>query len=127
MRFGTMRIIHRSRRHSSYRSSNRSAELAQRSVTEGGKAREQSKLHSAYDAHDRAAGAIVTRRKPKLFFYRWITGDYLQLTRGWPLAARAIYRELLDAQWDGGGLPPDPDRLREIARARSDEWKEGWP
>lgn len=52
----------------------------------------------------------------------WFPRDFASSTRGWPLVARAIYRELLDAQWDAGGssvgtLPADEQLLRAIAGA----------
>ncbi len=62
----------------------------------------------------------------------WYPRDFASSTRGWPLIARAVYRELLDAQWDIGGLeegtlPDDEEQLRQIARASSAEWRVAWP
>jgi uncharacterized protein YdaU (DUF1376 family) len=54
-------------------------------------------------------------------------GDFLRLSRGWPLVARAVYRELLDAQWDLIRLPKDAEALREIVRASVREWSTAWP
>lgn len=66
-------------------------------------------------------------------FYRmpWIPRDFASSTRTWPLVARAVYRELLDAQWDIGGvnigtLPDDADELRLLARATPTEWRIAW-
>jgi uncharacterized protein YdaU (DUF1376 family) len=61
----------------------------------------------------------------------WYPRDFACATRTWPLVARGVYRELLDAQWDLGGslpgvLPDDPDELREIARVNEAEWKVAW-
>jgi uncharacterized protein YdaU (DUF1376 family) len=61
----------------------------------------------------------------------WYPRDFASSTRGWPLVARAIYRELLDAQWDMGGinagtLPDDEETLRGIAAASIAEWKIAW-
>lgn len=61
----------------------------------------------------------------------WYPRDFASSTRGWPLIARAVYRELLDAQWDMGGsqaaiLPDDPEQLREICRATKAEWDTAW-
>jgi uncharacterized protein YdaU (DUF1376 family) len=68
---------------------------------------------------------------PGFPWLKWFPRDFASSTRGWPLAARAVYRELLDAQWDLGGgqpgiLPDDPDQLRELARASEAEWKTAW-
>lgn len=63
----------------------------------------------------------------------WFPRDFRSSTLGWPLAARGVYRELLDAQWDQGGstgpgtLPADPEALRAIAMAAPTEWKIAWP
>lgn len=57
--------------------------------------------------------------------------DFASSTRTWPLVARAVYRELLDAQWDLGGseigtLPDDEKQLRELVRATPREWSVAW-
>lgn len=57
----------------------------------------------------------------------WYPRDFASSTRGWPLVARGVYRELLDAQWDMGHLPTDQKELRAIARATSREWRKAWP
>jgi len=67
------------------------------------------------------------RASSSLPFYKWFPGDYQRETRGWPLEARAIYRELLDAEWDIGPLPDDPELLREMVRATEEQWRTGWP
>jgi hypothetical protein len=62
----------------------------------------------------------------------WYPRDFASSTRGWPLVARAVYRELLDAQWDlcsvaqPGILPDDEESLRTIAGATPAEWKIAW-
>jgi len=56
----------------------------------------------------------------------WFTGDFMRSTRGWPLTARAVYRELLDAQWDIGNLPIDPAELAAMIGASKEEWAKGW-
>src|SRR5438132_12861042 len=76
-------------------------------------------------AHSTPAGAA--RRDGVLAWYRCYPGDHLRQTRGWSLVARAIYRELLDAQWDTGSLPADPEQLRAMVRATEEEWRTGWP
>ena len=57
----------------------------------------------------------------------WFPRDFASATRGWPLIARGIYRELLDAQWDMGALPNDEMILRRIVGATEAEWKLAWP
>ena len=62
----------------------------------------------------------------------WYPRDFACATRGWPLVARGVYRELLDAQWDAGGisqgtLPADEKTLREIAHATPAQWRIAWP
>lgn len=56
-------------------------------------------------------------------FLPWYPSNFLSSTRGWPLIARAIYRELLDAQWELEGLPAEPSELREMIGASAPEWK----
>ena len=56
----------------------------------------------------------------------WYPGDFMRSTRGWSVSAKGVYRELLDAQWDMGGLPVDPAELAELIRATPAEWKAGW-
>jgi uncharacterized protein YdaU (DUF1376 family) len=57
----------------------------------------------------------------------WFPGDFLAETQGWPLAARAAYRELLDAQWNMGVLPVDPHDLRKLIIGMSlRDWRLAW-
>lgn len=61
----------------------------------------------------------------------WYPRDFVCSTRTWPLEARGVYRELLDAQWDMGGsgvgtLPDDEEQLRELARATPEQWRVAW-
>jgi uncharacterized protein YdaU (DUF1376 family) len=65
--------------------------------------------------------------RPNLFMMPWFPRDFLASTRGWRLIPRAIYRELLDAQWEQGGLPADPAELRVLIGATPAEWRAGWP
>jgi uncharacterized protein YdaU (DUF1376 family) len=73
-----------------------------------------------------------TRKFPPAFHRMpWYPRDFASSTRTFPLVARGAYRELLDAQWDIGGmnsgfLPADPEELRELVRATPDEWKIAW-
>lgn len=64
---------------------------------------------------------------PNLFMMPWFPRDFLASTRGWSLISRAIYRELLDAQWEQGGLSADPSELRDLVGATPVEWRAGWP
>jgi uncharacterized protein YdaU (DUF1376 family) len=56
----------------------------------------------------------------------WFPASFLSSTRGWSVTARGIYRELLDCQWEQGGLPSDPKELQALIGATRPEWKE-WP
>lgn len=64
--------------------------------------------------------------KPQMPRMPWYPRDFRSSTLGWSLVARAVYRELLDAQWDVSGLPVDPEDLRAIAQASLAEWKKAW-
>jgi uncharacterized protein YdaU (DUF1376 family) len=62
----------------------------------------------------------------------WYPRDFASSTRGWPLVARGVYRELLDCQWDAGGsgvgtLPDDEEHLQRLAGATAGEWRVAWP
>jgi uncharacterized protein YdaU (DUF1376 family) len=69
------------------------------------------------------AGGPETERVPQM---PWYPRDFASATRGWPLAARGAYRELLDAQWDMGSLPDSENALRAIAMAMPTEWRVAW-
>jgi hypothetical protein len=69
----------------------------------------------------------VSAKTPNLFMMPWFPRDFLSSTRGWRLIPRAIYRELLDAQWEQGGLPANPPTLRVLIGATPFEWRAGWP
>jgi uncharacterized protein YdaU (DUF1376 family) len=75
-------------------------------------------------AASRERGASPSAR---LAWYPFFTGDWLSETRGWPLVARAVYHELLNAQWDLGTLPEDTAQLRTLVGATLREWKVAWP
>jgi len=62
----------------------------------------------------------------RLSFIPWYTSDFAGATRGWCGCARLIYRELLDAQFDMGGLPNDPEQLRRIVQLDAACWERGW-
>jgi uncharacterized protein YdaU (DUF1376 family) len=63
----------------------------------------------------------------RLAMLPWFPGDFMKSTRGWPLTARGVYRELLDAQWDMGRLPMAPEELRIMIGATEEEWAIAWP
>lgn len=54
-------------------------------------------------------------------------GDFMRETRGWPLSAKGLLIELLDAQWDRVTLPVDPAELQAIVGASDAEWAIAWP
>jgi hypothetical protein len=56
----------------------------------------------------------------------WFPASFFSSTRGWNLAARGIYRELLDSQWELGSVPPDSAALQRLIYATASEWK-SWP
>lgn len=66
-------------------------------------------------------------QKNSLVMMPWFPRDFMSSTRGWPLAARGAYRELLDAQWDMGTLPTDPMELKALVGATDAEWALAWP
>ena len=53
--------------------------------------------------------------------------DFAGVTRGWPIVARGVFHELLDAAWTQGALPDDAHQLRAIARCTPLEWRSAWP
>jgi uncharacterized protein YdaU (DUF1376 family) len=57
----------------------------------------------------------------------WYPAAFAGATRDWPLLARGLYRELLDAQWDLGSIPADERALRVMVRASAAEWRKAWP
>ena len=65
--------------------------------------------------------------KPQMPRMPWYPRDFSSSTRDWPLLARAIYRELLDASWDIGGLPAEPEVLCRMVGATPSEWSGTWP
>jgi hypothetical protein len=56
----------------------------------------------------------------------WFPRDFLAATRGWPLIARAVYRELLDAQWDMGTLAIATPLLQQMSGATVAEFEIAW-
>jgi uncharacterized protein YdaU (DUF1376 family) len=74
-----------------------------------------------------AGGAPAAASATRLAWFPVYTGDWLAETRGWPLVARAVYHELLSAQWDLGILPGETARLRALVGATPREWRVAWP
>lgn len=64
---------------------------------------------------------------PQFAMLPWFPRDFSSSTRDFPLIARAVYRELLDLQWDLGSLPSDPAALRGLINASASEWRRAWP
>lgn len=56
----------------------------------------------------------------------WFPGDFATATSAWTLLERAVYRELLDAQWILERLPTSPERLALIARCPLDQFTQAW-
>jgi uncharacterized protein YdaU (DUF1376 family) len=56
----------------------------------------------------------------------WYPANFMSSTRGWSLTAKGVYRELLDTQWEIGGLPADSAELQRLVGATNAEWKH-WP
>ena len=65
--------------------------------------------------------------KPQMPRMPWYPSAFYATTRPWPFIARAVYRELLDIQWDAGALPDDPDALRNMIGVTPKEWRVAWP
>lgn len=63
----------------------------------------------------------------KLSMLPWFPESFIAATRGWSLIERAVYRELLDAQWIQGSLPDDHKELMRLAGATKSEWAKAWP
>lgn len=61
-----------------------------------------------------------------LHFLPWVPRDFRATTQLWPLVPKAAYRELLDLQWEVGGLPDDEQVLRGCVGASPKEWKLAW-
>jgi uncharacterized protein YdaU (DUF1376 family) len=78
------------------------------------------------------ANSIVTlapapKRQARVCWYCWYPADFMTATQGWPLIAKGAYRELLDAQWNMGGLPADEASLKRLISATPSDWKAIWP
>jgi uncharacterized protein YdaU (DUF1376 family) len=73
-----------------------------------------------------AVNGVEADSAPQMAKMPWYPRDFASATRGWPLVARAAYRELLDAQWDMGSLPDSEAEMRTIASATPAEWRVSW-
>ncbi len=69
----------------------------------------------------------MTKRTPQMARMPWYPSSFYAATRTWPFIPRAIYRELLDIQWDSGGLPSDHERLRSMLGVTDEQWQAAWP
>jgi uncharacterized protein YdaU (DUF1376 family) len=63
---------------------------------------------------------------PQFPWMKWFPRDFMSSTRGWPLTARGVYRELIDCAWDMGSLPAEPKELAALIGATTDEWRVAW-
>jgi uncharacterized protein YdaU (DUF1376 family) len=57
----------------------------------------------------------------------WFPRDYIAATRGWSLAERGAYCDLLFFSWDLGSLPNDLSRLARMLGVPIDEFQAVWP
>lgn len=67
-----------------------------------------------------------TSRPYTLPLLPWFPSAFAGSTRGWPLIAKGGYRELLDANWDQGWIPVEPNELRQLVGASKREWNIIW-
>lgn len=56
----------------------------------------------------------------------WFPRDFQSSTRGWPWHAKAVYRDLLDAQWEMGGLPIDAKKIARTCHIPVKTWLSAW-
>jgi uncharacterized protein YdaU (DUF1376 family) len=63
----------------------------------------------------------------RLVYLPWFPRDFYASTRGWPLIARGIYRELLDLQFEQKSIDFSPENLRKAIGASRKEWQIAWP
>jgi uncharacterized protein YdaU (DUF1376 family) len=68
----------------------------------------------------------MSASKSGLPFLPWFPARFLSSTRGWSVTAKGLYRELIDAQWEIGGLPANAAELQRLIGATNVEWKH-WP
>ncbi len=64
---------------------------------------------------------------PSLPRMPWYPSSFYASTRTWPFIARAVYRELLDVEWDSGPLPNDAEALRAMLGVKPADWRTAWP
>jgi uncharacterized protein YdaU (DUF1376 family) len=63
----------------------------------------------------------------ELPFMPWYPDQFEASTRAWTWLERALYRALLDVQWQLGGLPTDPERVRLSVGFPETEFRTAWP
>lgn len=57
----------------------------------------------------------------------WFPNDFRASTAGWTFDEKALYRELLDIEWDHGSIPADLNRIMLLAGLSSDRFEAAWP
>lgn len=60
-------------------------------------------------------------------WYPWYWEAFYKSTRGWPFEAKAVYRELLDIQWQEGSVPSSQERCRLVTGCSAELWRIAWP
>jgi hypothetical protein len=64
--------------------------------------------------------------KKQLPMMPWFPQSFAASTRGWTILERAIYREMLDAQWEMGRLPSNPVAIALAIGANPGEFEIGF-
>lgn len=83
--------------------------------------------HGCYSARRSPASVSAMKDRPQMPRMPWYPSSFYASTRTWPFLTRAIYRELLDTQWDAGGLPSDQETLRTMLGVTAEQWRAAWP
>jgi hypothetical protein len=61
-----------------------------------------------------------------LMMMPWYPRDFASSTIGWPFIAKAIYRQLLDVQWEMGHIPSDINQIKMIVGLHGNSFKNHW-
>jgi len=69
----------------------------------------------------------MTEPPKKMAMLAWWPSDYLAATRGFTLAERGAYTDLLWYSWEMGGLPAEVPRLARMLGIGEEEFKRVWP